>query len=209
MEQPDSEQSIVVGSGGIQPKPKVPPKLRRKRIIIAVVAVLAVVAVGTTLYQIFHKPYRVPIACTQEQPDDYEVMSERDIYCKLKQETGLDIRDLMEGRITSRTFKSFSEAEISARALYGMAKYDEKGYGKSVTAFKIAESKAIGSETNYAFYERYALAALTSKDKDLYEELRIKQRQAIENDQTLSPAQKQEKLDELDGVKNILENADE
>jgi hypothetical protein len=182
----------------------------RKGLLFGGILVL-LTAVGGTVYALLpHETPRVTVTCVGELGDNYEVMPEREIICKLQDQTNLDIRDLMDKRIKPSTFQNFQDAETSARALYGMGKYHHEAYAKSVDAYAAAESKVTGSgaELNYAFYLAYANAALYAKDKDLYADLTDKAKTAIQNDPTLNDTRKKEELDQIEGMKRILETAD-
>jgi hypothetical protein len=187
--------------------------LRKFLILTGVVALLAIV--GSVVYALVpNEPPRVKVACVGELGDDYYTMSEREIICKLEKETGLDIRDLLDKKqFKESTFKSFKEAETSARALYGMAKWRgdkrHEAYVKSVNAYTIAEGKVTGgAELNHAFYNSYANAALYAQDKELYNRLTEKAKTSIQNDSTLSDARKTELLEEIEGQKKIMERSD-
>jgi hypothetical protein len=168
----------------------------------------AVFILGGVVYAaIPYEPPRVKVVCVGEIGDDYDVMEAREIICKLQNETGFDVRDLMDRRLRARTFKSFYEADASARAMYGMGKWDQDAYPKAVEAYAAAESKAAGNEANYDFYQRYSVAALTIKDRALYDQLTEKAKTAVQSDPALNDAQKAEQLQIIEADKKLQELA--
>lgn len=177
----------------------------RKGLIIAGSVLLLLIAAGVVYALIPHDPPKVKVTCVEEPGDDYDVMNERDIICKLQKEQGLDIRDLMAKRIKNLTFESFKQADASARALYGIGKWKAEGYAKSVDAYKVAETKASGTEANYDFYQRYALAALTTKDKNTYYQLSDKAKTAAQKDTKLSDAERVRIIGIIEGDKKFVE----
>ncbi|HET7629933.1 MAG TPA: hypothetical protein VFK03_01025 [Candidatus Saccharimonadales bacterium] len=188
---PTTEDTSVITGG----QPGGSTHRRRTVLIVLAIVVLAALA-GYAAYRVYdhYRDNQAATAKLQQQAEalgdsyDYSGFSTDDVAVKL-QAVGLDWQAAREGNLSNL---NFDQAYAVARAL----RVDEK-YDRSLEAYAVAQAQ-VPADANYTFYKGYAEVALFANKTDLWKDEMKRQKQAIEQDDSLNDDTKKTFTDDID-----------
>jgi hypothetical protein len=165
--------------------------------------VVLAIAAGYTAYR-FYDSYRdqqMAEAQLKQQAEalgdsyDYAGFTQDQVAIKL-QAAGLDWEAARQGDLASL---SFDQAYAVARALRV-----DRNYERSLEAYKVAAAE-VDNDADYTFYKGYSEVALFAEKLDLWKQIMQKQKQAIQEDDSLSQDTKQTAIEDIDEAIRLKE----